>query len=65
MKLYNNELTKYPFIVVKVSYFSEKRSKCVISFRSAVVTSVLTTVFISLQDRRQQFLHPCMALSPE
>lgn len=30
-----------------------------------VVTSVLTIVFISLQDRRQQFSHPCMALSPE
>lgn len=57
MKLYKNELPKYPFIIVKVSYFSEKRSICVIYFQFTVVTSVVTIVFRSLPNRRQQFLH--------
>lgn len=47
MKLYNNELTKYPFIVVKVSYFSEKEAYVSFISGSPWLLRVDNSIYIS------------------
>lgn len=47
MKLYNNELTKDPFIVVKVSYFSEKEAYVSFISGSLWLLRVDNSIYIS------------------